>query len=36
MDKTRRFFLFVEENKNIDGNGGNYLEKENIFILEDK
>ena len=27
--------LFVKENKNREGTGGNYLEKGNTFILED-
>ena len=27
--------LFVKENKNREGTGGNYLEKGNILILED-
>ena len=35
-EKEKENILFVEQNKNRVGNGGNYLEKENIFILEDK
>ena len=29
-------YFFVQENKNRDGKGGKYLEKENIFLVEDK
>ena len=34
-EKDKESILFVKENKNREGTGGNYLEKGNTFILED-